>query len=201
MSLEAFGVATAIVLSLHVPTLLIPGADVALVSSFGLLTNRQRALWAALGVTVGSAIMVLLAVLFSESFSHLPTIAMQVIRWCGGAYLLLLAIMTLRPPEHTAARRLHAHPFTAGLLTEITNPKTILFFLAVFTLVSRHDSSLFIQLYAGGLIILLTGIYYVGLALLSSGQSLTRRLSRHHRPVRAAAAALFTIAAVLLVVA
>lgn len=192
---------TVTVLSIHLPTLLSIGADVALVTSTGALHGRRQALLAAAGITTGSGVMVGLALLLHETVMHISPGALYYMRLVGAGYLILLAILTLRPAnKKTAPNRRNRLPFLTGLLTEITNPKTILFFVTVFSLVGRQTASLALHLYAGFLITVLTGVYYSILAVGSSHTAITRLLSKHAFLIRVITAGIFLSAAALLVI-
>ena len=71
----------------------------------------------------------------------------NILKWAGAAYLVWLAISALRSPppsppdesEMVHAKRGDFAAFALGFLTNLLNPKAVLFFLALFTsLVSAH---------------------------------------------------------------
>src|SRR4029453_5502618 len=58
--------------------------------------------------------------------------AFEVVRWVGACYLVLLGVRTLlglREPERDVPRAPDGRAFRQGMLTELLNPKTALFFL------------------------------------------------------------------------
>jgi threonine efflux protein len=120
---------------LHVAAMMSPGANVLLVSQLAASDRARSAVFAALGVTVGAAIWSLCAVLgVNAVFQVFPglRLALQV---AGGLYLLYVASRLWRsggaalgsgPAVSSAAA------FRLGFLTNITNPKSALFFGSVF---------------------------------------------------------------------
>lgn len=119
-----------------------PGPGVALLLGVALSQGRARAIAASFGIAAGAACLALATTqglgLLMERVAWLSTI----IRLAGICYLLWLAIKAwrraLEPPSITIAHvdrpasgLLRA--FTAGYLMQITNPKAIVFWLAIAT--------------------------------------------------------------------
>jgi RhtB (resistance to homoserine/threonine) family protein len=118
-----------------------PGPNFLVVSRLALSRSRRSAIGAAFGIAVGSLIYAALT-MFGLSVLILRFAWLgDSIRIVGGAYLVWLGIQAWR------ARSEDLHPATAGatqdvpsllrglrvgFLTEITNPKTIAFFLGLF---------------------------------------------------------------------
>lgn len=121
---------------LHVAAMMSPGANVLLVSQLAASDRARSAVFAALGVTAGAAIWALCAVLgVNAIFQVFPglRLALQV---AGGLYLLYVASrlwrsggVALGSSGPTVSSRA---AFRLGLLTNITNPKSALFFGSVF---------------------------------------------------------------------
>lgn len=125
----------------------IPGADFAMVLRQSIAHGRRAALFTSAGIATsilvhGSYTLLGIGVIVSQSL-----LAFNIIKWVGAAYLVWLAISALRspapqPPEEddlAAAKRGDFAAFALGFLTNLLNPKAVLFFLALFTtLVSAH---------------------------------------------------------------
>ncbi len=121
---------------LHAAALLSPGANVLLVSQLVASDRGQSAVFAALGVTVGAVAWATFAVLgVNVVFQVFPglRLALQV---AGGLYLIYVAsrLWRSRGPEMSGSLPAISRPaaFRLGLLTNITNPKSALFFGSVF---------------------------------------------------------------------
>lgn len=121
---------------LHVAALLSPGANVLLVSQLAASDRSQSAVFAALGVTLGAVAWATLAVLgVNVVFQVFPglRLALQV---AGGLYLIYVAVRLWRSrgPEVNGSLPAisRSAAFRLGLLTNITNPKSALFFGSVF---------------------------------------------------------------------
>jgi threonine efflux protein len=131
---------------LHVAALLTPGANVLLVSHLAASGDRRGAAYAALGVTVGAAIWSSAAVLgVGALFAAFPA-ARLVLQVAGAVYLLYVATRLWRSRSgalvHAGAPTI-ARAFRAGLLTNLSNPKSALFFGSVFSAaLPAHPGSL-----------------------------------------------------------
>lgn len=112
---------------------LTPGADMAFCLGQGLRGGGRAALAASSGVSAGVMVHVLLAALGLGALVDAHPAAFEAIRWAGVTYLLWLAWRALQAPgaamaaPHKAAR---GRAFVQGFLTNLTNPKVILFVLA-----------------------------------------------------------------------
>jgi threonine/homoserine/homoserine lactone efflux protein len=110
---------------------LTPGADMMFCLGQGLRSGPRAAIAASAGISVGAFIHTALAGLGLGALVATVPLAFEVIRWVGVAYLLWLAVQTLR--NHARAEVPHVTPsraFRSGLLVNLTNPKVILFVLA-----------------------------------------------------------------------
>ncbi|MGV8855541.1 MAG: LysE family translocator [Devosia sp.] len=125
----------------------IPGADFAMVLRQAIAHDRRAALFTSGGVATsilvhGSYTLLGVGVIVGQSL-----LLFNVLKWLGAAYLVYLAISALRSPppkppveaDLAAAPRSDLSAFALGFLTNLLNPKAVLFFLALFTsLVSAH---------------------------------------------------------------
>lgn len=121
---------------LHVAALLSPGANVLLVSQLAASDRGRSAVFASLGVTVGALVWATFAVLGVHAvFRALPQLRLG-LQILGGVYLLYVAsrLWRSRGPElgRSAPTVSNYTAFRLGLLTNITNPKSALFFGSVF---------------------------------------------------------------------
>jgi threonine/homoserine/homoserine lactone efflux protein len=125
---------------LAVLLILVPGADFTVVTRNALLGGRRRGWWSAVGVTTSNAVQ------GTAAAAGLATVIVriqplfQAIRWAGIGYLLWLAVQALRAAArgtYPAAREEEPAPGQAfagwrqGFLSNITNPKVLVFYLAV----------------------------------------------------------------------
>ena len=113
---------------------LVPGIDTAMVLRVTLRGGRGDGLKTAAGCATGlfvhaGAVAVGLAALIAASAT-----AYHALRLAGAVFLIVLGLATLvRPSRRPHAPRLdlRGRPFVVGLLTNLGNPKALLFFLSV----------------------------------------------------------------------
>jgi threonine/homoserine/homoserine lactone efflux protein len=126
---------------------LTPGPDMLFVMAVGATGGPALGLFAAMGVAAGLSVhIVATAFGLATLFAAVPTLYV-VVKFCGAAYLLYLGIMTLRRRD-TELVRTDSVPggrgraFRRGLLTNLLNPKVVLFnaaFLPQFVDPARGD--------------------------------------------------------------
>lgn len=114
-----------------------PGPDMAYMLAVGLEGGRLSALKAILGIGTGMSVYAAAVVAGMGEIARSHPSVLDAVRILGAAYLLWLAYVTMR----SARRALSGHSghsdiaagrwYLRGLLVSVTNPKIILFYLAV----------------------------------------------------------------------
>ena len=117
-----------------------PGVDMLFTLSRTLQHGWRAGIAAALGIITGCVVHTLAAALGLAALLAASAVAFTAIKWLGAAYLLWLAWGMLRAAVQgrgtaAVAATAPAEPlrriFVQGLLTNVTNPKVALFFLAL----------------------------------------------------------------------
>ncbi|MCT7314978.1 LysE family translocator [Ralstonia sp. CHL-2022] len=122
-----------------------PGPDTAYIVGRSVSQGRAAGLLSALGVSAGCCVHVLAVAFGLTALLAASTVAFTVIKVVGAAYLIYLGgRMLLAPPERDDAPVEEAETSTAkrprplkslfmqGFLTNVLNPKVVLFFLSFF---------------------------------------------------------------------
>ena len=111
---------------------LTPGADMMFCLAQGLRGGARPAWAASLGISTGSMVHVTLAGLGLGAIVAASPWLFGVLRWVGVAYLVWLAVKTVRTPLSAgdAPPVRPSRAFRDGLLVNLSNPKVILFILA-----------------------------------------------------------------------
>ncbi|KKB08222.1 LysE family transporter [Devosia chinhatensis] len=120
---------------------IIPGADFAMVLRQAVVHGRRAAVLTSLGIACailvhGTYTLLGVGVIVGQSL-----LLFNILKWAGAAYLVWLAVAAFRspPPEPpllepgSMARTGDMAAFALGFLTNLLNPKAVLFFLALFT--------------------------------------------------------------------
>ncbi|WP_169195758.1 LysE family transporter [Devosia sp. MC1541] len=119
----------------------IPGADFAMVLRQAVVHNRRAALFTSAGIAASILVHGTYTLLGVGLIVGQSLLLFNVLKWAGVAYLVWLAISALRGPPPKApeiganddAATSDLGAFALGFLTNLLNPKAVLFFLALFT--------------------------------------------------------------------
>lgn len=192
----------------------VPGQDMLFIVSNAVVGGRRAGVLAALGMSTGLLVHTVTAALGLTALIAAAPAALEVIRWAGAAVLLYFAVSTwlasrrtLRGPDldvATVPRRSLRRMYGMAVLTNVANPKVIIFYLAFvpqFLTTGAAAWSVAPQLLVLGAILIVVGIAIDGTVGLLAGAAAER--IRRHRKVRCwlerASAAVFGGLAVRLV--
>lgn len=130
---------------------LVPGPNALLVLTHGALHGRQKALFTIMGGLLGFVIVIGLCVYGIGAILKSSVFWFAVLKWVGGLYIIWLGIkLWLSPPivlegaqlkGQTASSKL----FRQGALSAITNPKSLLLFMAMLPQFINPDGNMFMQ--------------------------------------------------------
>jgi threonine/homoserine/homoserine lactone efflux protein len=112
---------------------LTPGPDMLFVAGSSAAHGRRAGVMASLGVGAGCLVHTLLAAVGLSALLAASTLAFDIVKWAGAAYLVWIGIGMLRRRDAAAAGPAIVAPrrvFWQGALTNTLNPKVALFFLA-----------------------------------------------------------------------
>ena len=128
-------------LAFAVVLVLIPGADFAVVTKNTLVGGHRRGRWTALGVSSSNLVQGSAAAAGLSALIVRVQPVFETIKWAGVAYLTYLGVQAIRSarrgeyapldgdgPSSTAW---HVVGWRQGFLSNITNPKVLVFYLAV----------------------------------------------------------------------
>jgi threonine/homoserine/homoserine lactone efflux protein len=163
-----------------------PGPAVLYIVTRSISQGRAAGVVSCLGVAVGGLVHVLAAALGLSAVLAASALAFDVVKYAGAAYLVYLGVrkLTQAPAatvEDAGGRRSLLRVFRDGVVVNVLNPKTALFFLAFlpqFVVPSRGDVPLQCA-FLGSLFILIAFSTDTTWALLASGAGAWLR--RHPR--------------------
>lgn len=153
MSWSAYGT----FLALAAVLVLIPGPDFAVVTKNSLVGGRSRGWWSACGVASSNTLQGLAAATGLGAVIARSEPVFMTVKWAGIAYLLFLAVQSLRSARRGRYEReaTPAEPgsrlrgWRQGFLSNITNPKVLVFYLAVLPqFVGQHAAIPVLMLFA-----------------------------------------------------
>jgi threonine/homoserine/homoserine lactone efflux protein len=166
--------------------LAIPGPAVFYVTSRSIGQGRSAGLVSALGIGVGTLVHVAAAAVGLSALLMSSAAAFSVVKYLGAAYLIYLGVQKLRHKESLdvspeASRSKLSRVFGQGIIVNILNPKTALFFfsfLPQFVDASRGNVAL--QILFLGTLFALMGITSDSLWALFAG-TVAQHLKRNAR--------------------
>ena len=170
--------------SILLVAVLSPGPAVAMLLGLGLSRGRGTAVVASVGVAAGASTIALLTMMGVGLLLQKAAWAITLLRLVGSAYLLWLAWGAFRkaiaPPTVTAMDMPPLSPgraFLTGYLLQITNPKAIVFWIAIASVGATTGAPLAVKatFLAGAFLISLAGhgAYALALSSTQSGTTLT----------------------------
>jgi RhtB (resistance to homoserine/threonine) family protein len=141
---------------IHFLAVVAPGPDFAITVRQSVRYGRLVGLFTALGIGAGISVHVLYTLLGIGALMHATPWLLSVAKVVGGAYILYLGISLLKSKPTQALDEVQGgtvavdeqtigKAFRIGFLTNATNPKATLFFLAIFTTVVSAQTPMKIQ--------------------------------------------------------
>lgn len=199
-----------------------PGPDVVLVLRQTVRGGRGAGVAAAGGIALGIVAWIALAMVGAHVLVEADDRILGTLQILGGAYLVSLGVAGLRAartpggahefeladlqPSPAQAREDgatqlasgHATPlvrrsFGLGLLTNLSNPKALVFFGTVFTLLVPEDTGTADRVALSVLLVLTAALWFGSLALLTSSARVGAFLGRHAAGLDAFAAVAFIV--------
>jgi RhtB (resistance to homoserine/threonine) family protein len=174
-----------------------PGADFVLVLKNSLNQGRKSGLYTALGISMAICIHITYSLLGISYLISQYQWLYDIIRYAGSAYLIFLGVKGLMSSSakmdslavNNQAIKAHKYVFQ-GFLCNALNPKTMLFFLSIFSqLISPEQADQSLALIYGGYMILLHAIWFSLVTLLFTSKGLEARLNAIKRPLNQACGA------------
>ncbi|WP_286829321.1 MULTISPECIES: LysE family translocator [Kordiimonas] len=173
---------TALFLGFLAATLVIavsPGPSVALASSQAVRHGPKAAFVATLGDALGTVVHILVAVMSLEVLVRSAASILPWLQIVGGLYILYLGGRSLKAAkaasEKTAKPPAYRSAFTSGFLACVSNPKAIVFFMALFPGFIDPALSLALQSAVyGTAFVLIDGAFIFGYALIAHGAATSR---------------------------
>jgi threonine/homoserine/homoserine lactone efflux protein len=171
VDLSTFGFFCAAALALAV----VPGPAVLYIVAQSVDQGRLAGLVSALGIGVGGLVHVLAATIGLSSLLASSATAFTIVKYAGAAYLVILGIRRLLTRETVEAEvarvpRTRRRLFTDGVVVNVLNPKTALFFIAFLPqFVDPEAGTAGLQIFALGLIFVVIALSSDSLWALAAG--------------------------------
>jgi threonine/homoserine/homoserine lactone efflux protein len=166
-----------------------PGPDTLYVVTRAIAQGRQAVIISALGVTLGIFVHTLAAAFGLALVLQTSALAFQIVKYVGALYLIYLGIKMLKDrssltlSSENKPRQLRVL-FGEGLLSNVTNPKVALFFLAFLPqFVHPENGYMPVQMIVLGLIFAFFGVIYLSIVGYSAGY-ISTWIAQHPRSLK-----------------
>ncbi|WP_419769581.1 MAG: LysE family translocator [Candidatus Marinarcus sp.] len=173
----------------HFLALLSPGPDFVLVVKSAIKNGTQKSIGVAAGIASANALYIAFCLIGVGSLLAASVMVMIVLKIAGGLFLMYLAIMALRAkkidyknlefseikvnqPESTFVKE-----FITGFMSGILNPKNLLFYLSLFTVVLTNEINLGFKVLLGIWMTLVVFFWDVSVIYLLSRDKVRRKFS------------------------
>jgi threonine/homoserine/homoserine lactone efflux protein len=186
-------------LAVYVPAALvlfaIPGPAVLYIVATSVEGGRRHGLISVVGIHLGSAVHVVAATVGLSALIVSSAIAFSTVKYAGAVYLILVGIrkwLERDEPAEPAARppRSTRRVFTQGVVVNVLNPKTALFFLAFLPQFVDRDRTVWTQVAVLGLVWIVLGLASDGVYALAGG-TIGRFIRRRRKAVRYVSGGIF----------
>ncbi len=151
-----------------------PGPAIFYVLMRSIKGGRKDGYMSICGTTTGDLFHVLFAALGISSILAMSSIAFAIIKYAGASYLIYLGIRIIFS-KNTDTSNINTNifistsPFKQGIITEVLNPKTALFFLSFIPQFINPNQPVFIQfLILGGVVVIMNTAVNIFVATFSS---------------------------------
>lgn len=167
----------------HLLAVASPGPDFAVVLRNGVTQGRQAAMLTSIGVGCAIFIHVLYSVLGIGLIVANSLWLFNLVKLVGAGYLIYIGIMSLRAGARSQQdieldggnAMTSRQAFINGFLTNGTNPKALLFFLSLFSVVISHDTPIAVQFAYGVYMMVATALWFMLLSYLLTTQRVRRQ--------------------------
>ena len=174
--------------------LLIPGPAVLYIVAQSAQHGRLAGIVSVAGVHLGTLVHVAAATVGLSALIVSSAVAFSVVKYAGAAYLVYLGIRRLLAREPAELLPARDEPlsglFVQGVVVNVLNPKTALFFLAFLPQFLDPERTVWTQVVVLGLAFVALGFVTDGLYALAAG-SLARWLRERGRVLRYASGSVF----------
>ncbi|MBC7004033.1 LysE family translocator [Photobacterium sp. BZF1] len=163
-----------------------PGADFVLVLKNSIGKGRQAGLWTAAGISAAIFVHISYSMLGMSYLISQNEMLFNAIRYAGSGYLIYLGIKGLMTAneglakiETDTVKKRASRYFLQGFLCNVLNPKTMLFFLSIFSQLVAPDNAQNSQAFIyGGYMVALHGIWFCLVAIIFTSASLQSTMQR-----------------------
>ncbi|WP_340616737.1 LysE family translocator [Xenorhabdus entomophaga] len=163
---------------IHFLAVVAPGPDFAVTIRQSVRFGRWAGICTAVGIGAGISVHVIYTLVGISALMHTTPWLMELAKLVGGIYIIWIGINFIRskPADPTALEtggggqvlQSRWKAFLMGFMTNATNPKATLFFLAVFTTVVSSSTPISVQIIYGVWMCVVNALWFVLVSIIFS---------------------------------
>ncbi|MBT4880822.1 MAG: LysE family transporter [Alphaproteobacteria bacterium] len=164
-----------------------PGPDFVIVAQNSLCYSRRVGVMTVLGLGAGMLFHVSYCILGVGIFISQSILLFNILKFVGAAYLIYLGVKSLfskranlLPQEilETDNSISHWRGFQRGFLTNLLNPKAVMFFVSFFTVIVKPTTPISRQIFFGSFMVVSGVLWFSLMALFLSHGKVQRQVSK-----------------------
>ncbi|HAU1603817.1 TPA: lysine transporter LysE [Legionella pneumophila] len=167
-------------------SLISPGPDFAITVKNSLVYSRRSGLLTALGIALGSLIHISYTLLGLGLLITKTPILLHIIQYLGAGYLFYIGLKNLRSQpnadkmgDYSAYNDLKpSKAFFNGFITNLLNPKAMLFFISLFSVLMPKEISISTKFFLANILFLQTLLWFSFVAYSLSGKNTRAKFQR-----------------------
>jgi len=189
MEISSIGIFATVAFA-HFLALISPGPDFVILVKSAVKNETKKAIGVALGISIANALYIALCLIGVGSLLASSLFVMIGLKIAGGLFLIYLAIQALcanKSDYVNLSDQVNASEnnettffkeFIVGFMSGILNPKNVLFYLSLFTVVLTNDVSLTFKIMLGIWMTSLVFIWDSAIVFLLSGDKVRRKFAK-----------------------
>ncbi|WLD93797.1 LysE family transporter [Alkalihalobacillus sp. AL-G] len=189
-----------VIVLIHILTMSIPGINFVAVTQTSIRLSKSKGIATALGIATGALIWSSSAAFGVGFLFEKYEWTYNALKWLGGAYIIYIGVKFWLSKEHqlktidqTIRSTSYFRSFLFGLITNLSNPKSVLFFGSIFTTVLHPGLPQWMRTAAVIVIFLNVVWWHTALALLFSRKVIQKAYIRNKMLMNRLAGSLFII--------
>jgi threonine/homoserine/homoserine lactone efflux protein len=175
---------------IHIIAVVVPGPDFVVTVRQSIRFGRIHSIYTAIGIGCGLSVHVIYTLLGLSAMMQSNPYVMLLAKTLGVCYLIYLGcslclskqsnkLLNFETDKIKPVHQSLSQAFRVGFMTNATNPKATLFFVAVMTSVVSIDTPLVIQIYYGVWMCLVNAMWFVLVGLVFSSLLLRNKLNKN----------------------
>jgi threonine/homoserine/homoserine lactone efflux protein len=175
---------------IHIIAVVVPGPDFVVTVRQSIRFGRIHSIYTAIGIGCGLSVHVIYTLLGLSAMMQSNPYVMLLAKTLGVCYLIYLGcslclskqsnkLLNFETDKIKPVHQSLSQAFRVGFMTNATNPKATLFFVAVMTSVVSIDTPLYIQIYYGVWMCLVNAMWFVLVGLVFSSLLLRNKLNKN----------------------